>query len=110
MLRGQLAHRHVRMLSNQRDDLLRRAGLERPGAGRHLIEHDAQREQVTPIVDRAVLGELFGRPVVDRPGHAACRRHVARRVLIAVERREGPRQPEVQKSRARSPSGKCSPA
>jgi hypothetical protein len=40
----------------------RRSALERPSPGRHFVQHDAQREDVRAVVERAPR-DLFGRHV-----------------------------------------------
>ncbi len=72
MLRAQRAH----LLRDLRDrDRDRVVALPRPCAGRELVEHDAEREQIRARVDLAA-GELLGRHVARRSDHRADLRDV----------------------------------
>ena len=58
-----LADRRRRVAQDRRGQLDRRRALERPPAGRHLVEHHAEREDVGAVIDRAG----------PRPAPATCR-------------------------------------
>ena len=69
-VRAQLGDRGGRVAQDRRDDVDGARALERPVAGQHLVEHDAEREDVRPRVDLAaprLLGGHVGDRAEDRP-------------------------------------------
>ncbi len=70
----QLGHRDGGVLEDGRHRRERRVARERPPARGHLVEHDAQREDVRALVDRLALGLLRGH-VRDGADDASLGRH-----------------------------------
>ena len=97
-VRTSIQDRPGAILQDRRHERGRRIAAKRPCAGRHLVQHDAQREDVGPRIERFGF-DLFGRHVRHRAqDRARLRERAARLVRVDASwlRLGGPGQAEVQ--------------
>ena len=83
----ELAHRARRVPQNRGDDGGGRIAAERPFPGQHLVEHDAQRENVRTRIDRLAFS-LLGRHVRGSPDDVSFLRRRSGQELVAVATRQ----------------------